>query len=274
MSLRPPGVRIAVACRLRPAVIDAGATPRESLWNTPRTWFLVASFVVGGVIIRPPPSSRPLLFRCGRLERARSDQSLRGNVLRRLPQHRGQDRRACASTRSARKMSATTRRRGRKSSESSSRGKCRPQTRCARRLARTRRSSHCSPVRSTVRLPRSPDPGRTVTFRRLTRTEYQNAIRDLLALDIDAAALLPKDESSLGFDNVTVGDLSPTLLERYITAAQRISRLAVGRHWSLPRRRHDPHPSRPHSGGSRRRAANRDARRGVDPIHFPGRRRI
>ncbi len=73
-----------------------------------------------------------------------------------------------------------------------------------------------------------PDPGRTDTFRRLNRTEYQNAIRDLLALDIDATALLPNDESSHGFDNVTVGDLSPTLLDRYITAAQKISRLAVG----------------------------------------------
>ena len=73
-----------------------------------------------------------------------------------------------------------------------------------------------------------PDPGRTDTFRRLNRTEYQNAIRDLLALDIDASALLPHDESSHGFDNVTVGDLSPTLLDRYITAAQKISRLAVG----------------------------------------------
>ena len=73
-----------------------------------------------------------------------------------------------------------------------------------------------------------PNPGRTDTFRRLTRTEYQNAIRDLLALDIDAAALLPADEASHGFDNVTVGDLSPTLLDRYITAAQKISRLAVG----------------------------------------------
>jgi Protein of unknown function (DUF1592)/Protein of unknown function (DUF1588)/Protein of unknown function (DUF1587)/Protein of unknown function (DUF1585)/Protein of unknown function (DUF1595)/Planctomycete cytochrome C len=81
---------------------------------------------------------------------------------------------------------------------------------------------------------KNPDPGRTVTFRRLTRTEYQNAIRDLLALEIDAVSLLPKDESSLGFDNVTVGDLSPTLLERYITAAQRISRLAVGRHGRTP----------------------------------------
>lgn len=73
-----------------------------------------------------------------------------------------------------------------------------------------------------------PHPGRTETFRRLNRTEYQNAIRDLLALDIDAAALLPKDEASHGFDNVTVGNLSPTLLHRYISAAEKISRMAVG----------------------------------------------
>ena len=74
----------------------------------------------------------------------------------------------------------------------------------------------------------SPDPGRTETLRRLNRTEYQNAVRDLLALDIDAAALLPPDESGHGFDNVTVGDLPPALLDRYISAAQKISRLVVG----------------------------------------------
>jgi mono/diheme cytochrome c family protein len=75
----------------------------------------------------------------------------------------------------------------------------------------------------------SPNPGRTATLRRLTRTEYQNAIRDLLALDVDVASLLPADEASYGFDNVTVGDLSPTLLDRYISAAEKISRIAVGR---------------------------------------------
>ena len=75
----------------------------------------------------------------------------------------------------------------------------------------------------------NPNPGRTATIRRLTRTEYQNAIRDLLALDVDVAALLPGDESSYGFDNVTVGDLSPTLLDRYVSAAEKISRMAVGR---------------------------------------------
>jgi len=73
-----------------------------------------------------------------------------------------------------------------------------------------------------------PQPGRTETIRRMTRAEYHNAIRDLLALDIDVAAMLPADESSHGFDNVTVGTLSPTLLDRYISAAQKISRLAVG----------------------------------------------
>ena len=75
---------------------------------------------------------------------------------------------------------------------------------------------------------KQPRPGRVDTFRRLNRTEYKNAIRDLLALDIDAAALLPADESSHGFDNITVGNLSPTLLNRYVSAAQKISQLAVG----------------------------------------------
>ncbi len=74
-----------------------------------------------------------------------------------------------------------------------------------------------------------PNPGRTDTLRRLNQTEYQNAIRDLLALDVDVASLLPSDQSSYGFDNVTVGDLSPTLLDRYVSAAEKISRLAVGR---------------------------------------------
>ncbi len=73
-----------------------------------------------------------------------------------------------------------------------------------------------------------PWAGRTGTFRRLTRYEYQNAIRDLFALDIDAESLLPADPLSHGFDNVTVGELSPTLLNRYVLAAEKIARLAVG----------------------------------------------
>jgi mono/diheme cytochrome c family protein len=73
-----------------------------------------------------------------------------------------------------------------------------------------------------------PTPGRTDTFRRLTRIEYQNAIRDLLALDVDVTELLPKDDASYGFDNVGAVALSPTLLERYLGAAQKIAALAIG----------------------------------------------
>jgi hypothetical protein len=79
-----------------------------------------------------------------------------------------------------------------------------------------------------------PKPGRVETFRRLNRTEYQNAIRDLLGVEIDAARLLPKDEESHGFDNVTVGTLAPSLIDRYISAARKISHLALGRPSSRP----------------------------------------
>jgi mono/diheme cytochrome c family protein len=74
----------------------------------------------------------------------------------------------------------------------------------------------------------NPNPGRVATFRRLNPTEYQNAIRDLLALEIDGSSMLPKEDASHGFDSVNVGGLSTTLLERYLSAAQKISRLAIG----------------------------------------------
>ena len=82
---------------------------------------------------------------------------------------------------------------------------------------------------------RDPDPGRTESLRRLNRTEYRNSVRDLLAVEVDVDTLLPHDESGHGFDNVNVGELSPTLLDRYITAAQRIARLAVGSTATSPR---------------------------------------
>jgi cytochrome c5 len=73
-----------------------------------------------------------------------------------------------------------------------------------------------------------PNPGRPAEHR-LNQVEYSNAIRDLLALDIDAGSLLPADESDHGFDNIAdVLSISPTLLERYLIAAQKISRLAIG----------------------------------------------
>ncbi len=74
----------------------------------------------------------------------------------------------------------------------------------------------------------NPIPGRTATFSRLNRLQYQNSVRDLLDLDVDVSELLPKDDASYGFDNVNLTNLSPTLMERYLAAAQKISRLAVG----------------------------------------------
>jgi uncharacterized protein DUF1592/uncharacterized protein DUF1588/uncharacterized protein DUF1587/uncharacterized protein DUF1585/uncharacterized protein DUF1595/cytochrome c len=73
-----------------------------------------------------------------------------------------------------------------------------------------------------------PDPGRSLVHR-LNRAEYTNAVRDLLALEIDGQALLPADDSGYGFDNVAdVLTVSPGLLERYILAAKKISRTALG----------------------------------------------
>src|SRR5262249_46308224 len=74
----------------------------------------------------------------------------------------------------------------------------------------------------------NPDPGR-VGAHRLNRTEYANAIRDLLSMEIDAKALLLPDEADEGFDNVADSlALSPSHVERYLSAARTISRLAVG----------------------------------------------
>ena len=80
----------------------------------------------------------------------------------------------------------------------------------------------------------APDPGRRPALHRLSRTEYANAVRDLLGLDdlpkeLDIAVMLPADNATSGFDNLA--DLlfvSPTLMERYLAAARKISRLAVG----------------------------------------------
>ena len=73
-----------------------------------------------------------------------------------------------------------------------------------------------------------PNPGR-VASRRLNRLEYVNAVRDLLDLEIDGEALLPSDMAGFGFDNnADVLSITPALMSRYIAAATRISRVAVG----------------------------------------------
>jgi mono/diheme cytochrome c family protein len=72
------------------------------------------------------------------------------------------------------------------------------------------------------------DPG-APALHRLNRAEYANAVRDLLALDLDVSALLPPDDSAAGFDNIAdVLTMSPALIEGYVAAAAKISRLAVG----------------------------------------------
>jgi len=71
-------------------------------------------------------------------------------------------------------------------------------------------------------------PGRYVVHR-LNRAEYRNAIRDLLSLDVDVSSILPNDGGDFGFDNIaTALTTSPLLLDGYVTAAQRISTLAIG----------------------------------------------
>ena len=74
-----------------------------------------------------------------------------------------------------------------------------------------------------------PNPGRTGELHRLNRTEYANAVRDLLGVEIDGASMLPPDEQAHGFDtNADALTVVPALLDRYLTAAAKISRLALG----------------------------------------------
>jgi cytochrome c553 len=81
---------------------------------------------------------------------------------------------------------------------------------------------------------KNPNPGRPA-IHRLNRDEYSNAIRDLLAIDINPGSSLPPDDSGYGFDNIgDVLSVSPILLERYISLARKISRLAVGDPGILP----------------------------------------
>lgn len=80
-----------------------------------------------------------------------------------------------------------------------------------------------------------PNPGRVSAIHRLNRTEYPNVIRDVLDLDVDGPALLPVEDAGYGFDNVAdVLSLSPSLMQRYMLAASKVSRLAMGVPLSRP----------------------------------------
>ena len=115
-----------------------------------------------------------------------------------------------------------------------------------------------------------PAPG----LHRLNRTEYANAIRDLLALEVDATKFLPPDDSTRGFDNIAGAlTMSPALMEAYLSAAGKISRLAIGDVTAPTQAVFDVaagHGAEP----SHRRAAVRHARRHADQAPVPGRRRL
>jgi cytochrome c551/c552 len=106
----------------------------------------------------------------------------------------------------------------------------------ARRPARAELDAFASSIETAIdrAAALSPNPGRA-PLHRMNRAEYANAIRDLLSLDVDATTLLPADDSSRGFDNIAdVLGVSPSLLERYVAAAAKISRLAVGEREASP----------------------------------------
>ena len=130
-----------------------------------------------------------------------------------------------------------------------------------------------------------PHPGRSPVFHRLNRAEYANAIRDLLAVEIDATELLPADDASYGFDNIAASlRMSPTLVDRYLAAARKISRTAVGSSAAppavevyhlppdLPQERHLAR--RPLAGTPPRGAAAGHARRHAGPAPLPEGRRV
>ena len=116
-----------------------------------------------------------------------------------------------------------------------------------------------------------PNPGRT-TVHRLNRAEYSGAIRDLLAVDVNAGNWLPVDDSGYGFDNIgAVLSTSPVLLERYLSAARRISRLAIG---DLTQKPHDEiydAPRDPFKGVRNERVSDGlpfDSRAGLSVEHY------
>ena len=110
---------------------------------------------------------------------------------------------------------------------------------------------------------------------RLNRTEYGNAIRDLLALDVDVTELLPSDGANFGFDNIAASlNTSPLLLERYLTAAQRISAQAVGDPDGAPGTTEYSISREFTQSGHIDGLAARDARRHGGPSCVSGRRRI
>ena len=107
--------------------------------------------------------------------------------------------------------------------------RCRLLAAGGRTMPHTTRRPHGSRPSSIARPRHVPNPGRPADLHRLNRTEYANAVRDLLGVEIDGTLMLPPDEQAHGFDtNADALSVVPALLDRYLTAAAKISRLALG----------------------------------------------
>ena len=117
-------------------------------------------------------------------------------------------------------------------------------------------------------------PGRFVVHR-LNRAEYANAVRDLLAVDIDVTDLLPTDGAEFGFDNIaTALKTSPLLLEGYVNAAERVSAMAVGDPQVRPGTTEHSISREFSQNGYIDRSAARNGRRHGCPSRFSGGRRV
>jgi hypothetical protein len=111
--------------------------------------------------------------------------------------------------------------------------------------------------------PRHPG---AVVMHRMNRAEYANAVRDLLGVEIDPALFLPPDDSAIRFDNIAGSlTISPALLERYLTAAARIARMAVG-YWKSPAQANYMAPGSPDAPGSPLRGSGGKLR---EPVPVP-----
>ena len=117
----------------------------------------------------------------------------------------------------------------------------------------------------------NPNPGRPAVHR-LNRAEYSNAVRDLLAVDIQPGDWLPVDDSGYGFDNIAdVLSTSPALLERYMLAGRRVSRLAVGDMTSRPIEEINDARRDPLKGSRNERLSDDlpfDSRAGISVVHY------
>ncbi len=187
--------------------------------RTPLLWLVAASFVLGGATrgghqdVPPPATENAALVNtycvtCHNDRLKTAGLSLQSVALTNVPEHAQIWEKVVRKLRTGEMPPATVR--------------ARPDPKAAEALAA---SLETTLDRAAVS---HPNPGRAPVHR-LNRAEYSNAIRDLLAVDVRPGEWLPVDDSGYGFDNIAaVLSTSPALLDRYMSAARKVSRLAVG----------------------------------------------